>query len=333
MEDFKRENLFNIYFKMTQEEVITYYQNLRKQLYLEDEPIRGIEIRKKIYKIIRLILKIDALCAKRNVSILSDSRNLIYDYKTKKISYIQPSICRSKIQRDKSRIYTCTHIGRYDIESALYGVNDNCYFIMGDPGETYQNVDGLLLRANGVSWFEMYNKFDAHTVNVRQTKVLSQGGNELNFGEAAYCLDPVNPVGKIHPGVVKRAIKTDSRIIPVSMEQYENKGIKEYILNIGKSINLTGAEINEAETIALFIQKEMIDLKREIWYFFGGSKPSEEEFINDPEGLQKYKRWVDFIMRDVPSYYTIEDIMSEVYSPSQLTIDSLEKIGYLKKRK
>ena len=117
------------------------------------------------------------------------------------------------------------------------------------------------------------------------------------------------------------------------MEQYENKGIKEYILNNGKSINLTGAEINEAETIALFIQKEMIDLKREIWYFFGGSKPSEEEFINDPEGLQKYKRWVDFIMRDVPSYYTIEDIMSEVYSPSQLTIDSLEKIGYLKKRK
>lgn len=94
MEDFKRENLFNIYFKMTQEEVITYYQNLRKQLYLEDEPIRGIEIRKKLYKIIRLILKIDALCAKRNVSILSDSRNLIYDYKTKKTSYIQPSICR-----------------------------------------------------------------------------------------------------------------------------------------------------------------------------------------------------------------------------------------------
>ena len=50
MEDFKRKNLFNIYFKMTQEEVITYYQNLRKQLYLEDESIRGIEIRKKLYR-------------------------------------------------------------------------------------------------------------------------------------------------------------------------------------------------------------------------------------------------------------------------------------------
>lgn len=333
MDEFKKRNLFEIYFKMSQEEVIDYYQNLRKQLYLEDNPIKGIEIRRKLYQIIRLILKIDALSSKRKVTVMQDQRNIIFDYKTGQ-EYSRPiRFNGSKIQRDKSRIYTCTHIGRYDIESALYGINDSSYFIMADPGESYQNIDGLLLRANGVSWFEMANRFDAHTVNARQIKILNQGGNELNFGEAAYCLDPVNPVGKIHPGIAKRSIITDSRIIPVSMEQYEVDEIKNYVLNIGKSINLTGTDISEAESVSLFVQEELTRLKRNIWKIYGGGKPTEEEFISNPNSLKNYKEWIDFTMRDVPEYYTVEDIMREVYSPSDLTVKSLEKIGYLKKRK
>lgn len=330
MSEFKEKNLFEIYFNMTQEEVIEYYQELRKKLYLEDNPVKGIEIRRKLYQIIRLFLKIDAISKKRKVTIIGDQRNIIVDYKSKYEHEGKISFTGSKIQKDKSRIYTCTHIGRYDIESAIYGINDSSYFIMADPGESYQNIDGLLLRAHGVSWFEMANRFDAHTVNVRQMKVLNQGGNELNFGEAAYCLDPVNPVGKIHPGLVNRGIRTNSRIVPVSMEQYENNGIKDYVLNIGKSIDLTGTYPAEAENISFFIQNEMTDLKRQIWKQYGGGKPTEEEFITNPDSLERYKEWIDFTMRDVPSYYTIEDIIRETYCPSELTIKSLKKLKYLK---
>lgn len=330
MSEFKEKNLFEIYFNMTQEEVIEYYQELRKKLYLEDNPVKGIEIRRKLYQIIRLFLKIDAIGKKRKVTIIGDQRNIIVDYKSKYEHEGKISFTGSKIQKDKSRIYTCTHIGRYDIESAIYGINDSSHFIMADPGESYQNIDGLLLRAHGVSWFEMANRFDAHTVNVRQIKVLNQGGNELNFGEAAYCLDPVNPVGKIHPGLVNRGIKTNSRIVPVSMEQYENNGIKDYVLNIGKSIDLTGTYPAEAENISFFIQNEMTDLKRQIWKQYGGGKPTEEEFITNPDSLERYKEWIDFTMRDVPSYYTIEDIIRETYCPSELTIKSLKKLKYLK---
>jgi len=333
MEEFKRKNLFEIYFKMSQEEVILYYQHLRKQAFLEGDTIKGIEIRRKLYQIVRLFLKIDALLKMRKVTILGDKRNIIFDYTSGFVEERPIHFCHSKVQRDKARIYTCTHIGRYDIESALYGINDQSYFIMADPGESYQNLDGLLLRLNGVSWFEMANRFDAHTVNERQIKILHQGGNELNFGEAAYCLDPVNPVGKIHPGVVRRGIKTDARIVPVSMEQYEENNIKNYVLNIGQSIQLTGANISEAENISYFIQNQLIDLKKEIWRVYGGGKPSLEEFLNQPGSLQKYKDWIDFTMRDVPSYYSVEDIMREVYCPSSLTVESLEKIGYLKLRK
>ena len=328
MENFEKKNLYEIYRKMSLDDVIKYYQELRKYEYEQDNPIKGIKVRKALYKLINLILRLDAISKKRKVTIIGDERNVIHYFKAAK-----DELLNTKMPKDKSRIYSCTHIGRYDIESALQAVGESCYFIMADPGESYQNVDGLLLRANGVSWFDMYNRFDAHTVNERQLKVLSQGGNELNFGEAAYCLDPVNPVGKIHPGVARRAIKTDSRIIPVSMEQYEDeKGIKEYVVNIGKSIDLTGASLSESEAVSYFVQDEMIELKKKIWQQYGGGKPTEEEFMTNPNALEEYKKWIDFIMRDVPDYYTVEDIMREVYSPSKLTVESLEKIGYLKKR-
>ena len=328
MEKFEKKNLYEIYRKMSLDEVIKYYQELRKYEYEKNDPIKGIKIRQALYKLINLILKLDALDKKRKVTIIGDNRNIIDYYKEQKEEQLN---CH--IPKDKSRIYTCTHIGRFDIESALQAVGEGCYFIMADPGETYQNIDGLLLRVNGVSWFDMYNRFDAHTVNERQLKVLSQGGNELNFGEAAYCLDPVNPVGRIHPGVARRAIQTDSRIVPVSMEQYEDeKGIKDYVVNIGKSIDLTGATTSDIPMVSTYVQEAMIDLKKEIWAQYGGAKPTEEEFKSNPNALDEYKKWVDFIMRDVPEYYTVEDIMREVYAPSELTVESLEKIGYLKKR-
>ncbi len=335
MSDFKRKNLFQIYFRMSEQEVIEYYQELRKQMYLEDNPIKGIEIRKKIYYIIKAFLKIDEIMKKRKVTIMNDERSHIYSYQTGAEVVMKPRRFGITVPKDKPRIYTCAHIGRYDIESALGGVGENCFFIQSDPGETYQNLDGLLLRINGVSWFEMHSKtddhFDAHTVMQRQLKVLSQGGNELNFGEAGYCLDPVAPVGKIHPGVAKRGILTDSRIIPVSMEQYEKDGIKDYVLNIGKSIDLTGTHVSEAKAVAIFLQEEMIKLKREIWSRYGGGKPTEEEFLaNMDVELEKYRQRIDFMYRDVPSYYGPQETIDEVYEPSELTVKALRKIGYIK---
>ncbi len=331
MSNFVRKNLFQIYFRMSEQEVIEYYQELRKQMYYEDNPIKGIEIRKKIYAIIKAILLIDERTSGRRVTIMGDERNHIYSYKEGTEEVRKPRRIGGKIPKDKTRIYTCAHIGRYDIESAIRGVGENCFFIQSDPGETYQNIDGLLLRINGVSWFEMGKPFDAHTVMARQLKVLRQGGNELNFGEAGYCLDPVQPVGKIHPGVAKRGILTDSRIIPVSMEQYEENGIKDYILNIGRSIDLTGTDVSEAKAVAVFIQEEMIKLKREIWAAYGGGKPTEEEFLaNLDVELEKYKQRIDFMYRDVPDYYTVKETINEVYEPSELTVKALKKIGYIK---
>ncbi len=112
---------------MEQEELNAYYRELRKYQYLKDEPIKGAEWRKAMNAVTLGLLKIDRLLVKRQLEIFDDQR----------------------IIRDKPRVYACSHVGRYDIESAMEAIGEQVYFVMGDPGETYRNFEGLFLDMRG----------------------------------------------------------------------------------------------------------------------------------------------------------------------------------------
>lgn len=273
--------------KMKQEELNAYYKELRKYECENNLPVKGIELRKKTYCIIRTILKIDKILNRRTVKVVGDQRT----------------------QTDRPKIYACTHIGRYDIESAIESIKESAWFIMGDPGETYLNLDGLVLRLNGVSWFDMNDKYDAHTVNVRQKKILLNGGNELCFPEAAWNLDPIYPVGEIHPGVAKRAIETGAVIIPVGIEQYRGKFLKHYYTNIGKNLDFKGATVKDIDDISEIIREEMMSLKWDIWEQFGKEKRKD---LNK-NWNELYEEFIDSIMCDTENGYTIEEINKTKY--------------------
>lgn len=325
MEQFKKKSLFDIYFKMTLDEVIDYYQRLRQFEYDQDDKVKGIQVRKALYQVVKLFLFIDEIISKRKITIIGDERCKIYNPVTEEFRII-----KKRIPKDRSKVYSCTHIGRYDIESVIKGLNESCNFVMADPGESYQNLDGIFLRLYGVTWFDMSSSMDRHAANTRELKILSQGGNELVFPEAAYNLDPIEVVGKLHPGPFIRAIKTNSYTIPVSLEQYVHEQKKDYVINIGNSIETRDYFENDAEMLAEYIRKQMIMLKNEIWSLYGGAKPTREEYFSDPKSLEKYKDRIDFIMRDVPSYYSISEIVKEYYAPTEIMVRSLKDIGYLR---
>ncbi len=273
--------------KMALDELRQYHKDLRRYECENNITPKGIEIRKRTYHLIRLILKIDHLLSMRTVKVIGDRRT----------------------DTEKSKIYTCTHIGRYDIESAIEAIGEAAWFIMGDPGETYQNFDGLLLRGYGVSWFEMDDPYDAHTVNVRQKNILLAGGNELSFPEAAWHLDPIYPVGELHPGAVRRAIHTDSVIIPVGIEQYRGRFFKNYYVNIGEVMDIKGAQLSDAVDISRKLREDMAGLKYEIWENYGKCKRSS---LN-PDWQAAYEEFIDSIMCDTENGYTIEEIEKTKY--------------------
>ena len=326
MESFKKRSLYDIYFKMTLEEVIDYYQQLRKEQLKNNDLVRGIQIRKALYRVVKVIFMLDALMTKRKATILNDDRKYTIDYSTlTKDEYINFNSDFKK----HPKIYTATHIGRYDCESVVQAINENTNILMSDPGVSYKDIDGIMLRLMGVTWFDHDNKLDRKYANLRETEVLKQGGSCLLFPEAGYCIDPIAPVGEIHPGFAKRAINTKAHIVPVSLEQYEDNNVKNYVVNIGNTILTDNTSSEEAEDLSFFVRDEMRRLKKEIWNIYGGAKPTKEEFENDPLSLDKYKERIDFMMRDVPSYYKVTNIVKELYKPSQVAIKSLKDISYL----
>ncbi len=73
MVGFEKKNLFDIYFKMTLEEVIDYYQRLRKyQLENNDNLVKGLEVRKALYGVVKVLLFLDANSL---ISVLSQINN------------------------------------------------------------------------------------------------------------------------------------------------------------------------------------------------------------------------------------------------------------------
>ncbi len=73
MVGFEKKSLFDIYFKMTLEEVIDYYHRLRKyQLENNDNLVKGLEVRKALYGVVKVLLFLDANSL---ISVLSQINN------------------------------------------------------------------------------------------------------------------------------------------------------------------------------------------------------------------------------------------------------------------
>lgn len=270
--------------KMPLEELEAYYRDFRKYQYQQGLPIEGIEKCKKNYPMVRKFLMADKLMHLRTVKLVKDQR----------------------ISTKRPKIYACTHIGRYDVESALELIGEDAWVLMGDPGETYRNLDGKILEKLGVIYFDTDRKFaeDRHIALETCIKVLKQGGNIIFFPEGAWSLETVIPTMKLFSGVVEMSIRGDADIIPIGIEQYREKLLRHYYVNIGKNLYFPDGNLNNKEQIAEIVRWKMADLKWEIWEKYG--KRERKSIPNNWEEAKE--EFIESIMRDTENGYTIEEI-------------------------
>jgi 1-acyl-sn-glycerol-3-phosphate acyltransferase len=139
---FKRIN-FLARMRMSEEELSHYYRELRRYMYLKNEPVKGIKWRKAVSKISMLLLRIDRILTGRKLVLYKDNR----------------------IDTNRPHIYACSHVGRYDIESAMEAIGRQSYFVMGDAGETYRNLEGLFLDFQGRIAFDTGYQVSKELIN------------------------------------------------------------------------------------------------------------------------------------------------------------------------
>lgn len=261
---------------MTKEELIEYYRDLREYVYLKNEKIKGIKVRKAIYPIIKKFLTIQRKLNGRDLKILGN---------------------KATIPEERPIIYSISHIGRFDLESVCEILPTNAYMFCGDPETMYRNLDGLAADLNGAIYVDTDSKTDRHVAKEMAVRLLNQGGDLLIYPEGTWNLEECRPILPLYPGIIEMAYRTNATIIPISLEQYGN----DFVANIGENFEVsqhipTGSYNKENEFQAKAALRDvMAGLKWEIWENAGIMQ--RQEMSSDA-----YETYIDDRLSEFPVY-------------------------------
>lgn len=271
----KKINLFQRLF-MSIPELENYYKLRRKRRFETEEQIWGLKFRKFMHRFVVFCVALDRIIAGRKIKILENQ-----------------SVCC-----DGPVIYACTHVGRYDIETALEKlVPRQAYFLMGDPGDVYKSIDGLLLYLNGVVFVDTVDKEDRYIGKETCIRLLEQGQNILIYPEGAWNISENQVVMPLFTGVAEMAIRTKAQIVPIAIEQYG----KHYYANIGANICSDGMDLSYKYELTEHLRDVLCTLKWLIWERFpivsrsGMSENAAEQFLEE-------------IMSETENGYSLEEI-------------------------
>ena len=282
--------------RLSLEELNKYYRQLRKYEFENNKPLESSKIKKKIHTLSMLILKIDRLLSNRKLIIYDDKRD---NYK----------------ELDRGKIYASSHVGRYDIESTMEAIDDQAYFVMGDPEETYRNFEGFYLnliqkQKNGENLsdsdkklIEEY-KIDRNLCQETCIRRVKNKDNILIYPEGAWNITPklTQPLFK---GTARIAVRGDGIIIPVGIIRDNKK----YIVNIGKNFDVSGAGEKDIDDITTELKEKINSLKGEI--IFSNDKIMKRSSMKSPK--ENEREFKEDIMRETTNGYTEEVIEKSRY--------------------
>lgn len=288
MENFERKSLLELR-KLSIQELEKYYMELRRYNYENDVPLKGIDIRKKIHKLLLSLIKIDRKLCKETIEIIKDER----------------------IETNKPIIYACTHIGGNDIQRTFEAIKDHAYLFLGDPRSLYRDVAGLMLYLNGVICLETNNKTDRFIAKNRAIELLKNGGDLLIYPEGAWNITDNLPCMKLYTGTIKMALETGAEIIPMAIEQYNKK----FYVNIGSNVildqSLSVDELNDN------LRDTLATLKWDIWEHQG----IFERTTIDQGFVDSFKQ---AIVDKCEFGFTIDDVYATMYKdPNIATYDEV----------
>lgn len=277
--------------EMPLEELKEYYRTLRKEAYENNDPIKGIELRKKLHGLVKAIIKIEKKLEGFSTEILSDEST----------------------KGPRPRVYAVTHVARFDIEAAVEAAKEDAFIMWGDPGELYRSPERIFLEMIGMIFVDTDNKEDRHISLETMVKTLKQGGNIIIFPEGAWNITENEVVMKLFTGVIEGAIRGGADIVPVAVEKDQNN---KYYVKVGKNIDTSTMSLENKREEADQLRDVMATLKWGIW-----------EHIEKEQGLGIRKdmpydasdQFLNSIMKDSDNGYTVEEIERTRYQDRTTT--------------
>ena len=267
-------------------ELEQYYRNQRQRRFENNEPFRGIKLRKMLHPILVCGLKLMHLISGQKITIVGDKR----------------------VPTDRPVIFAATHIGWDDIEMIFTAIGDHAYLFWGDPRESYKTMDGMLLDLNGVIICDTDHKTDRYIGKETCVRWLELGGNLLIFPEGVWNTTENLPVQCLFPGTAEMAIRTNADIIPIAISQVG----KEYRVNIGANISCNGFSLSQKQALTESLRETMATLKWEIYETQSITKRNTipENFVAE------YRK---MFLEQAQGVYTWEEFLNMAYRPRNIT--------------
>ena len=275
--------------KMPIEELVVFHTEKRKVQFKKGRKLQGISFRKRVYPVVKLILKIDQLVSNEKIVILNDLHTKNPDVPT---------------------IYACTHIGGNDIQRTFQATNDPAYLMLGDPGILYRMLIYQGLKLNGVIPLETSDREDRKIAYARAIELLNAGGNLLIYPEGAWNVSPNLVVMKTFTGTVRMAQETGAEIVPIAVEQYGDT----FYFNIGRNYHISKDSTKRADELNKDLRDLLATLK---WEIIEQQDPLEHSHI-PADYLSTFQ--AEIVDRCNYGYgFSLEDALKEAFHDKYVT--------------
>ncbi len=221
--------------RMPLPELEAYYQEQRRIDHENQKPFTAVRLRKMLHPVLLLALRVMHLFTGQRVRVLTDQRK----------------------KTGRPILYAATHIGWDDIEMIFTAITDHAYLFWGDPRESYQTLDGVLLGLNGVICCHTGDKTDRYIGKETCTRWLQQGGNLLIFPEGIWNTTEAKPVMGLYSGAAEMAIRSGAELVPIAISQYG----KTFHVSIGRNIPAEPYPLKNKQALTDRLRDELATLK------------------------------------------------------------------------
>lgn len=285
--------------KITEEEFLKIYYEMRKDNENKFYSKLTLEQRKKIHKYILLIYTIKNSLGGFSYEIISDKRN----------------------NTNKPIIYVVTHVGKYDIEVVSEAIRAHYYLLSGD----YEHIQGIIdepfIGLNGIFYFNEFVKSERKKVSEDMINHLKDNGNLMYFIEGTWNMTPNLPMLPCYWGIVDIAKKGDAIIVPIAADQYG----KHFKINIGNNFDMNKYEDSiTGKTQAITELRDTLStLKWGIW--------ETEKIRRNDIDKEYWDKYVSDRFEEWP-YFNLEYIDRLIYKPKDVTTKE-EAYSFVKKMK
>lgn len=187
--------------KLNDDEYPLYLKDLRILVENSKDYSMSLRERKKLTPVLRLLMKASAKLSKLK----------IYKLNTKLPANLE----------HRPIIFVLTHVGKDDQVVFSDVVKEHYTILSGDFESLHNKVEGTICGKNGILYFDMRSKKDRSEICPKVENKLSEGDNILCSMEAAWNLTANQPVTELFDGMIRSALNKNALILPVGIERFD----------------------------------------------------------------------------------------------------------------